>query len=79
MIGKLKRYDDERGYGFIKPDDGGPNIFVHIKALERGGVDLPEVDDRLEFDTTAGRGGKPEATNIRRLESGPVRFGTCHG
>ena len=38
MTGKAKFYNGERGYGFIKPDDGGRDIFVHVTAVERAGL-----------------------------------------
>jgi CspA family cold shock protein len=61
-----EKYDDQRS---IKPEDGGRDVFVHIRALERGRIDLPEIADRLSFEVTAGRNGKPEATAIKRVGS----------
>ena len=40
MTGTVKFFNGERGYGFIKPDDGGRDVFVHITAVERAGLDL---------------------------------------
>jgi hypothetical protein len=43
MTGTVKFFDGERGYGFIKPDDGGRDVFVHITAVERAGLSAPII------------------------------------
>ncbi len=64
--GTVKFYNSARGYGFIQPDDGGKDVFVHVTALERAGMrDLVE-GQKVSFDIEADRRtGKTTATNIR--------------
>jgi cold shock protein len=66
--GKLKMWNAERGYGFIGDDAGGPDIFLHISALESAGIDAENIKkgDRLSFDVESTREGKTRAGNIRR-------------
>lgn len=63
--GTVKFFNAEKGYGFIKPDDGGRDIFVHITAVERSGLaDLAE-GQRIEFDVEPDKKGKgPKAVNL---------------
>jgi len=64
--GTVKFYNSAKGYGFIQPDDGGKDVFVHVTALERAGMrDLVE-GQKVSFDVEADRRtGKSSATNIR--------------
>jgi cold shock protein len=64
--GKVKRFIATKGYGFIQPDDGGDDVFVHVSALARSGIpDLLE-GQRVSFNIeTDRRTGKPVAVNIR--------------
>jgi len=64
--GTVKWYNSQKGYGFIQPDDGGKDVFVHASALERAGLrDLAE-GQKVSFDIEADRRtGKSSATNIR--------------
>jgi len=66
--GKLKMWNAERGYGFIGDDTGGPDIFLHISALESAGIDAENIKkgDRLTFDVESTREGKTRAANVRR-------------
>ncbi|MBR0698111.1 cold-shock protein [Bradyrhizobium lablabi] len=58
MTGTVKFFNRERGYGFIKPDDGGRDVFVHIAAVERAGLkDLAE-GQRITFDLEPDKNGK---------------------
>jgi cold shock protein len=65
MTGTVKFFNGERGYGFIKPDDGGRDVFVHITAVERAGLkDLTE-GQRITFDVEPDKKGKgPKAVNL---------------
>ena len=56
--GTLKFYSGDRGYGFISPDNGQPDLFVHISEVERAGLTSLQPGDRLAFDTKPGRNGK---------------------
>lgn len=64
-LGVVKRWVSERGYGFIKPDDGGADVFLHVTIAERAGLEIAE-GDRLRFETMPGRDGKPRALSIER-------------
>jgi CspA family cold shock protein len=65
MTGTVKFFNGERGYGFIKPDDGGRDVFVHITAVERAGLkDLIE-GQRIAFEVEPDKKGKgPKAVNL---------------
>ena len=64
--GTVKFYNAGKGYGFIQPDDGGTDVFVHVSALEQAGMrDLVE-GQKVSFDVQADpRSGKSRAVNIR--------------
>jgi len=64
--GTVKFYNDQKGYGFIQPDDGGKDVFVHATALERSGVNGLREGQKVSFDTqTDPRSGK---VAVGRLE-----------
>jgi CspA family cold shock protein len=65
MTGTVKFFNAERGYGFIKPDDGGRDVFVHITAVERAGLkDLIE-GQRITFEVEPDKKGKgPKAVDL---------------
>ena len=67
--GIIKFYNIDRGFGFIQPDDGGRDVFVHVSAAQAAGIDLAE-GMRLNFDTldsSTGRG--PKAVNLGKIGS----------
>ena len=64
--GTVKFYNGAKGYGFIQPDDGGKDVFVHASALERAGIRNLVEGQKVSFDIEADRRtGKSSATNIR--------------
>ena len=64
--GTVKFYNGAKGYGFIQPDDGGKDVFVHASALERAGIRTLVEGQKVSFDIEADRRtGKSSATNIR--------------
>lgn len=63
--GKLKKWDAERGYGFITADDGGQDVFVHITAFVRDGRQ-PQVGEALTFEVEPDRNGKRSAVRVQR-------------
>ena len=63
--GTVKFFNGERGYGFIKPDDGGRDVFVHITAVERAGLKSLNEGQRINFDVEPDKKGKgPKAVNL---------------
>ena len=64
----FKSFCEDKGYGFIQPEDGGKDAFVHISAVERAGLtDLVE-GQKVEFESQPGRDGKSSAENLRLVE-----------
>ena len=67
--GTVKFFNTDKGFGFIKPDDGGKDIFVHITAVQRSGLASLNENDRVEYETEADRHGKgPKAIDLRLAE-----------
>jgi CspA family cold shock protein len=66
--GILKMWNAERGFGFIADDSGGPDIFLHIRALQSAGIDPDDIrkGERLAFDVENTRDGRTRAGNVRR-------------
>jgi cold shock protein len=65
MTGTIKFFNGERGYGFIKPDDGGRDVFVHITAVEHAGLKALNEGQRITFDVEPDKKGKgPKAVNL---------------
>ena len=62
--GKVKWFNKTKGFGFIAPDEGGKDVFVHISALERSGIDNLEDDQKVSFEMSSGRDGRQSADNI---------------
>ena len=65
QTGAIKFFNPEKGYGFIKPDDGGRDIFVHITAVEQLGLKTLAEGQRVTFDVEPDKKGKgPKAVNL---------------
>ena len=62
--GKVKWFNKTKGFGFIAPDEGGKDVFVHISALERSGIDNLADDQKVSFGMSSGRDGRESADNI---------------
>jgi CspA family cold shock protein len=64
--GTVKWYNDQKGYGFIQPDSGGKDVFVHATALERAGLRGLAEGQKVSYDVEADRrSGKESATNLK--------------
>jgi CspA family cold shock protein len=64
--GTVKFYNNQKGFGFIQPEDGGKDVFVHATALERAGMSGLSEGQKVEFDTEQDRrSGKTAVANIR--------------
>lgn len=63
-IGTVKFFDEGKGYGFIQPDNGGKDSFVHISAVQLAGLDTLSKDQRVSYDVETGRNGKESAINL---------------
>ena len=62
--GTVKWFNTTKGFGFIAPETGGKDVFVHISALEHAGLTGLADDQKVTFDVEAGRDGRESATNI---------------
>jgi CspA family cold shock protein len=65
-IGTVKWFNAEKGFGFIAPEDGSPDVFAHYSAIASGGYKSLDENQKVEFDITQGPKG-PQAENIRAL------------
>ena len=67
-MGTVKWFNATKGYGFIQPDDGGNDVFVHISAVERAGLRSLREDQAVSFEVTSDRKtGKQSAEQLRAL------------
>ena len=67
--GTVKWFNEQKGYGFIQPDQGGKDVFVHISAVQRAGMETLEEGQRLEFQVVPGRDGRTSADNIKAVNA----------
>lgn len=63
-IGTVKFFNTDRGYGFIAPEDGGKDSFVHISAVQAAGMQTLERDQRVSYEVQRGDNGKESAVNL---------------
>ena len=63
--GTVKWFNQTKGYGFIEPDDGSKDAFVHISAVERSGLSTLTEGQKVTFELVAGRDGKQAAENLQ--------------
>ena len=65
--GTVKWFNTTKGYGFIAPEDGGKDVFVHISAVERSGLTGLADDQKVSFELEEGRNGRQMASDIKPL------------
>jgi len=65
-IGTVKWFNATKGFGFIQPEDGSKDVFVHISAVERAGMRTLNEGDKISYEVQAGRDGKSSAENLEK-------------
>jgi len=65
--GTVKWFNSQKGFGFIQPDDGSKDVFVHISAVERAGFGGLNEGQKLTYDLESGQQGKTSATNLKTI------------
>ena len=66
-IGTVKFFNSDKGYGFIQPEDGSPDNFVHISAVERAGMTTLQKEQRISYELETDRRGKTSAVNLQAV------------
>ena len=66
--GSVKWFNATKGYGFIEPEDGSKDVFVHISAVERAGLSSLNEGQKLSYDLEAGQKGKSSAENLSIID-----------
>ena len=65
ITGTVKFFNSTKGFGFIQPDDGSKDAFVHVSELERAGIPGLAEGQKVSYDLESGRDGRASATNLR--------------
>jgi cold shock protein len=65
--GTVKFFNSTKGFGFITPEGGGKDAFVHVSALERAGIGSLNEGDKVSYDLESGRDGKMSAVNLKLI------------
>jgi CspA family cold shock protein len=64
VTGTVKFFNTSKGYGFIQPEEGGTDVFVHMTALDKAGIGTLKEGQRVQFDVVKGQNGKEAADNL---------------
>jgi cold shock protein len=65
--GTVKFFNATKGFGFIRPDDGSKDVFVHVSAVERAGLGSINEHQKLSYDLEQGNNGKSSAVNLKAV------------
>jgi cold shock protein len=65
-VGTVKWFNAQKGYGFIQPDGGSKDVFVHISAVERSGLETLREGQRVSFEVERSSQGKMSATSLKK-------------
>ena len=65
--GTVKFFNSAKGFGFIQPEDGSKDVFVHISAVERAGLSTLSESQKVSFDLERGTNGKVSAANLKAI------------
>jgi CspA family cold shock protein len=68
ITGTVKWFNTTKGFGFIAPDDGSKDVFVHISAVQRAGLRGLSEGQKVEFEVSPGRDGRTAADNLKLVE-----------
>ncbi len=63
-VGTVKFFNTDKGYGFIQPEDGGEDSFVHISAVQAAGMMTLDRDQRVSYEVETGKNGRKSAVNL---------------
>jgi len=74
-IGTVKFFNENKGYGFIQPDEGGNDAFVHISAVERAGFRSLRQDQRVSYELQQDQRGKTSAVNLQSADEAATAAG----
>jgi len=66
--GTVKWFNPNKGFGFIEPEDGSNDVFVHISAVERAGLDSLNEGQKISFELQAGQNGKSSAEELKTID-----------
>lgn len=67
MQGTVKFFNTTKGFGFIAPEDGSKDVFVHISAVQGSGMDTLSENQKVSFDTERGNDGRVSAVNLKSI------------
>ncbi|WP_426954278.1 cold-shock protein [Muricoccus radiodurans] len=66
-IGTVKWFNATKGYGFIQPEDGSKDVFLHVSDVQRAGLQEPREGDKIQYDLQQDQRGKSSAGNLRAV------------
>jgi len=66
-IGTVKWFNNSKGFGFLQPDDGSKDVFLHISDVQRAGMQEPREGDKLEYELQRGQQGRVSAGNLKAV------------